>query len=216
MSPQVIRRCAVIGDVHAEHERLATALAWATRADVDVITCTGDVVDGNGDASRCCELLLQHNVLCVSGNHDRWLFTGLLRDRPKATGLGSLSSEHLKFLKTLPAYRELDTPVGRMLLCHGIGASDLEKITDLDTDYSLKVNRALQEVLASERYRVMVNGHSHCRLVRVVDSLTIVNAGTLCHMEDPGVLRLDFDRNLLQWHRFDGSSVVLCDERPIF
>jgi predicted phosphodiesterase len=213
--PQVIRRCVVVGDVHAEHERLADALQWAARVDVDVIACTGDVVDGNGDASRCCELLLSHNVVCVSGNHDRWLFTGLLRDRPKATALDSLAAEHRRFLKTLPAYRELETSIGRMLLCHGIGSSDLEKITEFDTDYSLKVNRALQGVLESKRYRVMVNGHSHCRLVRAVESLTVVNAGTLCHAEDPGILRIDFERNLLQWHGFDGSSVVLRDERPI-
>jgi predicted phosphodiesterase len=204
----------VIGDVHAEDQRLASALDWAATAGVDVITCTGDVVDGRGDANRCCDLLRQRGVLCVSGNHDRWLFSGVLRDRPGATQLAQLAPEHQRFLKTLPAYRELDTVVGRMLLCHGIGSSDLEKITEFDTDYSLKVNRALQEVLLSERYRLMVNGHSHCRLVCVVGGLTIVNAGTLCHTDDPGILRVDFEQNRLQWYCFQDSSIVLAEERP--
>ncbi len=103
-----------------------------------------------------------------------------------------------------------------MMLCHGIGSSDLEKITDFDTDYSLQVRRSLHELLKLQRYRVMVNGHSHCRLVRAVDSLTVINAGTLCHPQDPGLLRLDFEQNLLQWHSIRDSLVELAEERTIF
>jgi hypothetical protein len=29
-------------------------------------------------------------------------------------------------------------------------------------------------------------------------------------------VRLDFDLNLVQWHRFSGSTVALYEERPIF
>jgi predicted phosphodiesterase len=126
-----------------------------------------------------------------------------------------LSPDHQHFLKTLPATREFDTAIGSVMLCHGVGSSDLEKITEFHTDYSLKVHRALQEVLAQQRHRVMVNGHSHCRLVRQVGGLTIVNAGTLCHPEDPGVLRLDFERNRLQWHSIRNSSIVLAEEGAI-
>src|SRR5687767_4143938 len=144
---QPLTRVAVIGDVHAEHERLAAALAAIRGLNVDAIACTGDVVDGRGSAERCCALLIEHGVLCVRGNHDRWFFSGLLRNTANATPPEQLTDEHRQFLKTLPPCRELPTQNGLMLVCHGIGTFDLDKITSYDTDYSLRNNRLLQDLV---------------------------------------------------------------------
>ena len=47
-------RIGIIGDIHAEDTHLDLALAFLNEQAVDVIICTGDIVDGNGDVDRCC------------------------------------------------------------------------------------------------------------------------------------------------------------------
>jgi predicted phosphodiesterase len=211
-----ITRLAVIGDVHAEDARLRTALDSIATMAVDVVACTGDVADGYGSVEACCRLLHEHQVACVRGNHDRWLFSGLLRDRPKATDPPRLSAEDCAFLRALPATRAFALHGGgSLLLCHGIGESDLDRVKPLHTDYTLLQNRAMHGVLSSG-YRVMVNGHSHERLVRDLGGLTIVNAGTLAHAEDPGFVVLDFGANTLEWHAISGGGVRLAERREIF
>ena len=211
-----MNRLAVIGDIHAQDARLESALTAIRTLNVDVVGCTGDVVDGPGSADRCCALLREYRVLCVRGNHDRWVFTGLLRDTPGATGLHQLTAEHQQFLKRLPPFLELPTAQGLMLLCHGIGTFDLEKITSYDTDYSIRMNRRLQDVVNAGKYRLMVNGHSHERLLMTVGHLRIVNAGTLNHRDDPGFALLDFDRNVVQWHSVRSPHTVVSDEQKLF
>ena len=209
-----LTRIAVIGDIHAQDQLLDAALRAIAALRVDAIACTGDVVDGSGSVERCCSLLREHNVLCVRGNHDRWVFTGILRT-PAGTCVQQLSADSQRFLRNLPRTRELLTTNGVMLLCHGIGEFDLEKITSYDTDYSFRTNQRLQDVISGGKYRLMVNGHSHERLVLRVGELTIVNAGTLTDPEDPGFVLLDFDRNVVQWHQLRSTEGSVPEERTL-
>ena len=67
-----MERIGIIGDVHAEHRRLETALRVLKDEHVDVVLCTGDLADGRGDLDACCSMLKDAGVLVVAGNHDRW------------------------------------------------------------------------------------------------------------------------------------------------
>ena len=212
----MIKRIAVIGDVHGFDEHLSVVLRSVLHKDVDVIACTGDVVDGPGCIATCCRLLREHDVACVRGNHDRWVFSGLLRDRPHATLSDSLTDQDRAYIQSLPPTRTYEIHGGgSLLLCHGIGSSDLEKLTEFTTDYAMTQNRALQAVL-SAGHRVMVNGHTHERGVTRVGPLTIVNAGSLKHPEDPGFVLLDFGTNRLEWHSIVGGDTRLAEQRNIF
>ena len=67
-----LSRCGLLGDIHAEDERLARALAHfrsATPA-LDAVLFVGDVVDGEGDLESCLRMLreaLQH----IAGHPER-------------------------------------------------------------------------------------------------------------------------------------------------
>ena len=71
----------LIGDVHAEDDALAQALAHFREERVDHVLCVGDIADGQGDLERCVALLEEVKALTVRGNHDRWLLGGKITRR---------------------------------------------------------------------------------------------------------------------------------------
>lgn len=189
-----LRTVGVLGDVHCDAVRVATALACFRAERVDAVLAVGDLVDGPGDVNRALELLENHDVLAVAGNHERWLFGEALRELPHASSLRELSDEGARYLRSLPPTRDLDTVGGLALLCHGLGAHDMAKVEAHDQPQDLAQNAPLQELLQAGRYAYVINGHTHSRLVRRIGALTLINAGTLLEGDDPCCLVVDFER----------------------
>ena len=65
----------LLGDIHAEDRLLEQALGVFRETGVTDVLCVGDVVDGEGDPNRCFDLLQDHGVICVAGNHERWMLS---------------------------------------------------------------------------------------------------------------------------------------------
>ena len=178
---QEVRQVGLIGDVHAEDDLLEAALRHLQAADgLDAILCVGDVVTGPGDAGRCCDLLASANVVTVRGNHDRWFLTGTASyaHLPKATPSDDLDEKQRQFLASLPPLRGFETARGALMLCHGLGDDDTATVYSHDTGYALESNHRLHALIGAGELRFLVNGHTHDRMVRNFDGLTIINAGT--------------------------------------
>jgi predicted phosphodiesterase len=178
-------RLGLLGDIHAEDERLAAALEVFRDAHVDQILFVGDVVDGRGDVDRCCALLEAANALGVRGNHERWLLEDRMRTLPHAHHRDTLAQEALALLSSLPRVREIQTPRGLLLLCHGVGEDDMQRLGPDDEGYALESNLALAELVAAKKFAFVVGGHTHERMVRRFGDLVFVNAGTLAFDHAP-------------------------------
>lgn len=187
------RRIGLIGDIHAEDQLLEVALEVLKSRTVELVVATGDIADGLGSVDRCCELLAAHGAVVVRGNHDRWLMSGVVRNLPEATALDRLKGESRRMLANLPETIELETVRGRALLCHGLGANDMAKVTPDDHGYALDSNDDLQSLIRSGSFRWVLNGHSHRHMVRHFGDVTIINAGTLLRHHQPCFLELDFE-----------------------
>jgi putative phosphoesterase len=188
--PQRIQRLGLIGDVHAEDQRLAQAIAYLQGRGVDAILATGDVVDGPGDVERCCELLTRHGVITVRGNHDRWLLEGIMRDLAHATM--DVSPAARRFLARLPTTAVLFTVAGTLLLCHGMGSNDMARLGPDDDGYAIQFHTELQELIHDPSVQLVVCGHTHRRFVRSFPGLTVMNPGTLFRDHAPGFYLVDF------------------------
>jgi predicted phosphodiesterase len=185
-------RLGLIGDVHGEADRLAAVLDHLHARDVDAILCTGDVPDGPGCINRCCALLEDAGVLCVAGNHERWLLTDRVRHVPDAHVAEQLDDRSRAFLQALPPTREVDTAAGPLLLCHGIGEEDHRKVWPGSERLGPERSRTLDAIIAEDRVRWLVNGHLHYRMILDFAGLTLVNAGTLnARHRPPGFIELD-------------------------
>jgi len=184
-------RVLLIGDVHQHDAALATALSWAEERGVDGRLCVGDLADGQGDLWRCCALLGEAGVRVVRGNHDRWALAGQMRELPDAIGQQALAPSR-SFLEALPTTLRFDTPLGELLLCHGVGDDDMAQLTADGFGYGLQANAALQAIVADGRTRIVVGGHTHRRMVRTLGGVVFVNPGTLCSQHEPCFAVLDF------------------------
>jgi putative phosphoesterase len=200
----------VIGDVHTESGKLRLALDHLARLSLDRILCTGDVPDGPADVTEletCCRLLRERDVITVSGNHDRWLQDGEMRELPDATDPCDLSAAALEFLAALPATVEFDSPAGRVLLCHGMGTDDMHGVQPFDHGLALDNNSALQALLRDGRYDFVISGHTHRPMVRKLRNLTVINAGTLLRNQGPCCAMADFDERRVRFYEIGERSV---------
>lgn len=198
----MVSRIGIIGDVHAEHEHLAIALDKLTAEGAEVILCTGDIVDGTGDVETCIELLSAHNVQTVRGNHDRWLLENKARHIPNAHQLDMLSTPVVEFLQALPPQRQIPTSSGTLLLCHGVGNNDLQKVWPGTARMPVEQSTQLDQFIANPDLHLMVNGHVHYRTIIHFHGLVLINAGTLRGDHHPGFSLLDLDAHEIQGFEF--------------
>lgn len=199
----------VLGDVHAEDRRLEAALALFARRKVTQILCVGDIADGEGDLGRTIRLLRECGAACVTGNHDRWWLDGTNRDVPGAQGPEAADAGARAWLAGLPTELRFDSPRGRVLLCHGLGKDDMAQVRPDDLGPALDHNAALQALYADADVDVVVNGHSHRRMLRRVGRLTILNAGTLHRGYPGGFVVADLAKAEVEYYDFDDDGPVL-------
>ncbi|MDB4935180.1 MAG: hypothetical protein JWP87_2152 [Labilithrix sp.] len=215
-------RLGLIGDVHAEDERLRVAIAALTAEKVDRILCCGDLVDGHGDVDRTCTTLALHRVTTVRGNHDRWIRDDEMRTLPNAHRMTALSTLSIELLKSLPRTVMLDVPGGRLLLCHGVGENDMRRLGPDDQGYAISTNEDLLKVLFDATISIMVCGHTHQPMVRRFErgagkpALTVVNAGTLAREDGPGFVVLDVGARRADFYGIGAEMGVSVASRAVF
>jgi putative phosphoesterase len=214
-------RLGIIGDVHAEDERLRVAIDTLAAQNVDRILCCGDLVDGYGNVDRVCTLLALHRVATVRGNHDRWIRDDDMRTLPHAHRMTSLTPLSIELIKSLPPTLTFEVPGGKLLLCHGIGDNDMRRLGPDDDGYAISTNEDLLKVLFDASVSVMVAGHTHTPMVRRFErgggkpALHVINAGTLGRDDEPGFVVLDFAAGRVDFHRIAGDLSVSIASRAV-
>jgi len=201
-------RVGIIGDVHAEADRLEIALHFLQKERVECILCVGDIVDGQGSVDKCCELLRESNAITVRGNHDRWFMEASMRNLPEATRLADVNDRSQTFIKSLSATQVLETVAGRLLLCHGLAENDMQRLTPDDYGYALQVIEELHTLIHSQEYKFIVNGHTHRRMVRQFTHLTVINVGTLYYAHEPCIALANFRAGNVQFYDFQKDYLV--------
>lgn len=199
----------IIGDIHAEDMILEIVLGFLSGKKADRILCVGDIVDGTGDANRCFDLLREANAIIVAGNHERWLIEDdAIRSWPDATDLNSMTPENLELIRSLPATKRLKTPIGPTLLCHGLGENDMAMLQPFDEGYAIEFNTDLQTLLAENRYKYVIAGHSHQPMFRRFGPMAFINPGALIYEPFPSFVIIDFDLRELRFYKLDYGGNV--------
>lgn len=210
-----VRRVGVVGDVHTEERALLAAVDHFGANEVDALLCVGDIVDGpNGEntVANCCNVLEREGFLTVCGNHDRWAADGDHRDLAGATSHADLTTAARAFLDSLPPELVLETVAGRALLCHGLEGDDMAAVKPFDRGVALESNGALQAMLSPRKYEFVIHGHTHMRMVRTIDGLTLINVGTLHRDHSPCFAIIDFEAGVVQFYDVTADGAVTTAE----
>jgi predicted phosphodiesterase len=211
---QPLRRFALVGDVHAEDERLEAAIGLARAAGVEAILCVGDVADGFGDLERTIEILARERVTVARGNHDRWFLTDELR-----TLVPIQRREHcpraVETIRHWLPFVEVSTVRGPLLLCHAIGDDDFAFAKPRHSDEEIRSQPAWTRLRDAARFRFMAAGHTHEAMVRTIDGITILNPGTLKRDDDPCVALVDLEACVMDVHDLAEASTPKHRERLV-
>jgi putative phosphoesterase len=165
-----VTRIGVLCDIHGN---LPALEAVVPELDVDLVVVGGDVASG-AFPLETLELLraLPVPVQFVRGNADRVLDLDGIPEPNRSARLWvaeRLGEENLRFLRELP----LDLVVDGVHFCHGAPGSDTEPITRVTPD------ERLRRLLVGVGERVVVCGHTHVQFDREVDSVRVLNAGSV-------------------------------------
>jgi predicted phosphodiesterase len=82
-----------------------------------------------------------------------------------------------------------------------------------ETGYAHSSNEELNRLLNESEYRYVIKGHSHRRMVRRLDDVTFINAGTLLQKHGPGFCIIDFKKQQVQF--FDFINLEIDPRDPI-
>ncbi|MEM6958822.1 MAG: metallophosphoesterase family protein [Myxococcota bacterium] len=200
-------RVGVIGDAHALDDRLERAVETLRAWGAQTLLQVGDIVDGPGDADRTVSLLEQADVVAIAGNHERWFLEGIGREKPDRTQ--NLNDAARAYLEALPTTRRFTTPLGGLLLCHGVGENDMDMLKSDTRGFALRAIEELWELIDDPDLQLMVAGHTHERMVRHFDGLTAINAGTLHDTGPGGIVGVDFDEAQLHCWDWSGDAFVV-------
>ena len=163
---------AALYDIHGNLPALEAVLAELALDPPDAIVVGGDVLWGPYQA-ECVALLRGVGARFLAGNCEREVLHGA--SEADLWCRAQLDADLAADVATWPLTIELDVSgLGRVLFCHATPRSDEEIITRLTPD------DAVAAAFASTRADVVVCGHTHVQVDRVVtDELRLVNAGSV-------------------------------------
>jgi putative phosphoesterase len=169
---------AVIADIHGNSWALEAVLKDIDRRGIQAIMNLGDCLTGPLDPARTADLLMERDILSVSGNDDRILFAPVGASLSQKYTLEHVNQDHLNWLRRLPLTAELED---QLFICHGDQFSVpylLEEVED--EGVFLRNTRDIEIILSKITQPVILSGHSHVpRTVYLPQGKLAMNPGSV-------------------------------------
>ncbi len=173
---------AAISDIHGNRSALEAVLKDIAYNGIDTIVNLGDHFSGPLDAKGTAKILLQHDMICIRGNHDRWLVEQLPSEMGPSDFAAALQLDdnHRQWLAELqPTATVLDD----VFLCHGTPKSDLTywmESVKTDGTVCMSDQHTILQYAQGLVSRVILCGHTHIpRIVRLTQGRLLVNPGSV-------------------------------------
>lgn len=172
-----------ISDIHANYPALETLQRYIAK--VDLTICLGDIVGYHCFVNEVIEFLRANHVVCIQGNHDRYVFEGLERQAKaindsvrfgieQADSL--LSSVNRNWLMKLPTSLSLKIGDLSILCCHG-------SPWDVTNGY-IYSDSILFPKMADFNFDIIALGHTHREYVKFNNNQIVFNPGSVGQSRD--------------------------------
>lgn len=187
-----MKKIAIISDIHANLPALEKVLD-DIHADfeADQIYCLGDLTDGAPWTNEVIDLIRQHNIPTIMGNHDEriafdyevyplkkhTLEEQLARAETIHQTKETISETNLKYLSELKPHIKFSCAGISFLLVHGSPTSNEEYI------YENHDTESIRDMFESNQVDVIVCGHTHLSFIKEIETdglpRLFVNAGSV-------------------------------------
>ena len=173
----------ILGDIHGNYRALEAVLLSASKANVDKLLVTGDLVGYYFAPRRVIDLLGDWDCDFVRGNHEVMLansrfdpvylaMTELRYGSGIRIAIEQLDTKQLDKLCALPHPLELEIDGIRILLSHG-SPWDINHYIYPDADSETFMRCTLGN------YDLIVMGHTHYPMLKEVGKIFLVNPGSV-------------------------------------
>lgn len=189
-------RIALISDIHANLPALEAVLREIPHHAPDQIISLGDQVNLGPCPRQTLELLRAHHVVCLHGNHERYILSVLAGD-PAYAGANFAS---VRFNAEILSAHEITFPktmqIENVTLCHALPQDD--RFPVFDAGRAMKLLRDM----TFERPTSIICGHGHNPICMHMPNLSIQCIGSTGCMDHgtPGCALysvLDIDRDAI-------------------
>jgi putative phosphoesterase len=171
-----------ISDIHANLEALLSLKSQIETADMTI--CLGDIVGYHCHVNEVIELLREHKVVCIQGNHDRYLIEGLdgqaktINDSVRfgiEFAKDCITNNNLIWLKSLPLSLAIKEDNISILCCHGSPWDTINGYVYEDSDLFTKMQ--------DFKYDVIALGHTHRQYLKRGNPI-VFNPGSVGQARD--------------------------------
>lgn len=187
-----MRKIAIISDVHANLPALEKVLDDIhSDFKADQIYCLGDLTDGAPWTNEVINLIRQHDIPTIMGNHDEriafnydvfplkkhTLEEQLARAETIRQTKQTISEVNRKYLSELTPYIKLNYGGISFLLAHGSPTSNEEYIYE---NHDIK---SIRDMFEANQTDVIICGHTHLSFIKEIDidelPRLFINAGSV-------------------------------------
>lgn len=193
-----MRKIAIISDIHANLPALEKVLEDIhSNFKADQIYCLGDLTDGAPWTNEVIDLIRQHNIPTIMGNHDEriafdyevfplkkhTLEEQLARAETIRQTKETISETNREYLSELKPYIKFNYAGISFLLVHGSPKSNEEYM------YENHDTESIIEMFKFDNTDVIVCGHTHLSFIKEVDidgfPKLFINAGSVGRSKEP-------------------------------
>ncbi|MGI4021304.1 MAG: metallophosphoesterase family protein [Janthinobacterium lividum] len=173
---------AILSDIHGNSLALEAILKDIQARKVDAIINLGDHVFGPLEPQKTAELILEQNMICISGNKDRDILENLeqsTQDETLEQVKKNLDKRSIEWLKSLSPTQSIDKLI---FTCHGTPESDNEYLLEEVTENGVFVfkDETLIAKTAHIKEQIILCGHSHVnRVIWLSNGKIILNPGSV-------------------------------------
>jgi len=176
-------KIAVLSDIHSNVYALDAVIQDAKRRGFDHMVNLGDILYGPIAPRDTFELLMEHDLVTISGNQDRQIVETTAEEIATNTTMAfivdDLPQNAIHWLANLPFDKQLTEEV---YLCHGTPDNDLVYLLEnIELGYpQLRSDKEIVQLLAGEQSEIILCGHTHiARTVHTSTNQMIINPGSV-------------------------------------
>lgn len=171
-----------ISDIHANYEALLSLESYIQT--VDITICLGDLIGYQCHVNEVLDFLQKHKIICIQGNHDRYLIEGLssqTKDINDSVKFGidiakkTITKENLIWLQNLPISLGLKIDNLSILCCHG-------SPWDPTNGYVYEESHLFNE-MKDFQYDIIALGHTHREYLKIGKPI-VFNPGSVGQARD--------------------------------